>query len=1141
MSEIVQLVQEVKDTPLSIGLDVHGIPPEKAADYIARSTNVLPINRGCDISGLSKRESDMLLAAFKQAVKTLIRNNSSFTANQLRQAFCEQKGISKSNLSIADKQLEQAYRLAQESGDAELRLYEFQSVGAEFSPLSRPMRDSEEQENRQLREKTSPLSSKFIALYKTSTFDPGLVWLTTEAQMKNEQDLINWCNLKPVGNVSYPLEEVVQGIEDICSAAGVHKLSDEQFSSVVSALTQNVTTHVIEGAAGAGKSTSMYVLAELYRQRGWNVKGISLSWVATDILAADTGEGDYKAIATLIKENEEIQTIENNTLFIMDEGGQTAIQQMAAFYSIVNAAIKDGKNVKVIITGESAQLNPVGGANALDLVKAVLPIEQSSRITNIFRQKNELDRDVVRLLRNRETEKATRIMYASEFFRLTNKNDELLNLVVNDYIKKAAKSYQEHRDFRDAPLLVTGSNVAVQDLNERIISAIQKNSPQFGGMLSPLKMSKPNQGVTVSIKYKNPISVVEQTGLDYDYKEVTFFVGAKIITTSKLKGFDDDGGVVNSKTKAMITGFKTKPDGGVVIDCVRDDKTLSKFSIDVDKELRDFQLPISFNFASTAYSSQGKTVKDCMYVLDGMTDARYAYIIGSRHTENLTIYASKESLGNAKSEMIDSKAIQEIAKKWMKKNDRPSLVVAGAFQTFKKLKERVRGYEETDLTDTQISALKRVVDASPFVESEISHLLKHSKEIFTKDSVNRDDEGWAILAAKRWLNQEGESVIDLDESKGEIVTPKNAGRFFGLSEEKMEVYGSFFGASRFGDKALLLCHNRDGVIASRYETPVLIKPKTFQNRFKSSESEGFPSPYNVKNVGDVVDLHQENYPFYIPPVIKGEGGVSFEVDKAEKVLFFESLAGMLSHVNSGKHADNELLLLANADFMQSAHSNKTFMQELVGIKEHGSFIVIPDNQGSVYEKLYKNKIDDTMGILGISTYDTVEVANISLNSLSYANEDLQVDSFLSSLGEQNLDVDELPEHIDEIRESFWEQVSSADYSTYLAIPADDDMPVDLYFDGDFPEQSEISVNKSIEESVEPQVKLKSYRLKDLQREAKESRLDEDVGVEEGMIDYSILLKQMIESPSSANTAQEVKLPMPDEAEIPRNFNEYMDL
>ena len=154
--------------------------------------------------------------------------------------------------------------------------------------------------------------------------------------------------------------------------------SDGQIEAIQMALTGREQHQGIVGAAGAGKTTSMAVIVDQYRQAGYAVVGLAPSAKAAAELqsagcAAQTLESFLRSKPT---------EAPGKTLYILDEAGMVSRQDLLRFY---RRAEQDG--ARTLAVGDPMQLQAVQAGNPFEQLLRCNEFRQAS-ISKINRQKN---------------------------------------------------------------------------------------------------------------------------------------------------------------------------------------------------------------------------------------------------------------------------------------------------------------------------------------------------------------------------------------------------------------------------------------------------------------------------------------------------------------------------------------------------------------------------------------------------------------------------------------------------------------------------------------------------------------------------------------------------------------------------------
>lgn len=168
-----------------------------------------------------------------------------------------------------------------------------------------------------------------------------------------------------------------------CRAAG---LNPEQSDAVLAA-TSGSAIAIIEGAPGAGKTTTLKSIADAYHATGSKVLGSAQAWRIASMLRDDLSI-ESRSTASWIATIEAGQKVMNaRTVLIVDEAGLLSSRQM---HALLGAVVDSG--AKLLLVGDRQQLQAIGAGPGLDLVARAVA---TARVDTIVRQKHRWARDAV--------------------------------------------------------------------------------------------------------------------------------------------------------------------------------------------------------------------------------------------------------------------------------------------------------------------------------------------------------------------------------------------------------------------------------------------------------------------------------------------------------------------------------------------------------------------------------------------------------------------------------------------------------------------------------------------------------------------------------------------------------------------------
>ncbi len=141
----------------------------------------------------------------------------------------------------------------------------------------------------------------------------------------------------------------------------------------------------VVGRAGAGKTTMMKAAREAWELAGYRVVGAALAGKAAEGLQKEAGIDSRTLASWELRWTDGRDTLDKNTVFVLDEAGMVASKQMAL---LVEAASRAG--AKLVLVGDPEQLQPIeAGASFRAIVERIGYAE----LETIYRQREQWMRD----------------------------------------------------------------------------------------------------------------------------------------------------------------------------------------------------------------------------------------------------------------------------------------------------------------------------------------------------------------------------------------------------------------------------------------------------------------------------------------------------------------------------------------------------------------------------------------------------------------------------------------------------------------------------------------------------------------------------------------------------------------------------
>ena len=169
-----------------------------------------------------------------------------------------------------------------------------------------------------------------------------------------------------------------------------YPISDEQIAAMHAA-TKPGQIAIIEGAAGSGKTTTLWPIADLYRETGHEIIATSVSWRTTLELGTDLEAPNWCVEALTARIATGSVYAGPRTVIVVDEAGQ-----LSSLQALHILRIAESTGAKIILAGDTQQQQPVEAGPGLRLIREVVG---TTRVDTIRRQKHDLE-DMLLALRD---------------------------------------------------------------------------------------------------------------------------------------------------------------------------------------------------------------------------------------------------------------------------------------------------------------------------------------------------------------------------------------------------------------------------------------------------------------------------------------------------------------------------------------------------------------------------------------------------------------------------------------------------------------------------------------------------------------------------------------------------------------------
>ena len=465
---------------------------------------------------------------------------------------------------------------------------------------------------------------------------------TTKAQLSLEKEfldnlnnLMDRDNHKLVINDSLekkqtPLtffEEILNYLDDklqIKSPNKSVKLSEEQERAVKSILKGSDVSLLI-GRAGTGKSTVMKPLVEQYRNAGYNVIGGAYSAVAAINLGDSANirsytlsklQHDWNLRDSLEEKGEEVRNLlphlTKNDILIIDEMSMVDLKMMNYFLEKVKVA-----GSKVIFVGDDNQFSSIGIGGAADKLVEKL---DNIVLSQVFRQKNDLDKQVTTHLANYKVDEAIKLLKSDNRIIIGKGDIDTRASLINDYISSIRGndlSDHSHNKSTKTSVIIAYSNEEVKLLNQEIRTRLLDSGVIF-------------------------TSLYEEGGREFysnsGIKKIA--LGERLVFTKNDKRFGVFNGSIGQVSSIIDDKrFTVRLLGEEGNDLVGNSKEIV---IDTNKFAH-----YDYGYAITAYKSQGMTYDYAYVLIDKSVGYESFNVMATRHRYMVKFYVNDYLLTEA--------------------------------------------------------------------------------------------------------------------------------------------------------------------------------------------------------------------------------------------------------------------------------------------------------------------------------------------------------------------------------------------------------------------------------------------------------------------------------------------------------------
>ena len=415
-----------------------------------------------------------------------------------------------------------------------------------------------------------------------------------------------------------------------------------------------------QGVAGAGKTYSLKLVAQLAKEQGYEVSGYAPSAQAANTLSEEANI-ESNTVARLLHSDGN-STPQKQAIWIVDEAGLLSAKDA---HKLLKKA--QSQNARVILVGDIRQLSAVEAGNPFKSLQ--IAGIQTAYLEESRRQKTEaLRAAVVCLNAGEQREGLGRLDQAGMVYEVSDVQARH-RCIVNDYMSLSPEA-------REKTLILSGTNVERLALTADLREALQGEG-RLGADVYRMRSLRSLDRTDAQLKYACAYAEGEVVVPVRDYrryglkKKAQYTVTGRDIEKNQVTVEGPDGSAITfdpsrcaDKTTYAVqeieiaSGDQLRWTRNDTTQGVRNGQVVAVEAIDAKgtATLRDAsgdtttadlsgQQYLDYALVSTTYGSQGKTADQVLVAVDSTISKEGLYVAVSRAKQKLSLYtASKEKL-----------------------------------------------------------------------------------------------------------------------------------------------------------------------------------------------------------------------------------------------------------------------------------------------------------------------------------------------------------------------------------------------------------------------------------------------------------------------------------------------------------------
>lgn len=393
-------------------------------------------------------------------------------------------------------------------------------------------------------------------------------------------------------------------LDDLAIRCKAARLNAEQTEAVFAAAAGTAIT-ILEGAPGAGKTTTLTPIVDAYRDLGCRVIATATAWRIANMLRDDLGIESRATASWIAKLKIGEKVLDDRTVLIADEAGLLSSREM---HVLLGAVAKAG--AKLVLVGDRRQLQAIGAGPGLDLVARAV---EAARVDTIVRQREAWARDAITAFGTGRAATALKA-FADRGLLIEAEGAKAAILAVVDEANRA-----HSQDPSGSVLILAKSNAAVAAIS-REVRERRKAAGLIAGKEVTFKAATPSGHATDICLARGDL--------------IRFLVR------------DDELGVVNGTiaTVLKVSERRSLAGAGPRIR-IEADIAGRRITFDPMKLADGLGRPrLGWAYAATIHASQGRTVDRAVVYVDATHNRHDIYVAASRARERTTLVVDAKGI-----------------------------------------------------------------------------------------------------------------------------------------------------------------------------------------------------------------------------------------------------------------------------------------------------------------------------------------------------------------------------------------------------------------------------------------------------------------------------------------------------------------